>query len=237
MFKLLYQPYKWLFFVPYFALNTVVICSIITQVCKLSPQWANRVLARYWAKSSLLLTPATVDIKGTEYISAGQSYIVVANHASQYDILALYGWLNIRQKWVMKEELRKVPTLGKACESMGHVFIDRAKPKAAAAALQKGQDELLEGESLIFFPEGSRSENGSLGGFKRGAFVVAKEMQLPILPITVKGTESILPSNTLNLMPGRAEITIHQPIAAEVVKESTATALRSSARSVIASAL
>ena len=215
----------------------MIVCSLITQVCKISPRWASRVLASYWARSSLLPTPACVKVIGRGHIQQGQSYIVVANHISQYDILALYGWLDIDLKWVMKEELRKVPTLGTACDAMGHVFIDRSKPKAAAAALKKGQDELKPGESLIFFPEGSRSENGVTGGFKRGAFVTAKELNLPILPVTVKGTETILPSNTLDLMPGTVEITIHPPISQTTVETSNATQLRSLSRDAVISAL
>lgn len=237
MFKLFFQSYKWLFFAPYFALNTVVVCSLITQACKINPRWANRILASYWAKSSLLLTPACVKVTGRENICEGQSYVVVANHTSQYDILALYGWLGIELKWVMKEELRKVPTLGTACAAMGHVFIDRAKPKAAAMALKKGQEDLMPGESLIFFPEGSRSNNGAIGGFKRGAFVCAKELNLPILSITIKGSEKILPSNTLDLMPGKVEIIIHPPIEQAAVASATATHLRNTSRQAIASSL
>jgi len=165
-----------------------------------------------WARLNSWVTPILVQIRGRENIDKAQSYVIVSNHQSQYDIFVLYGWLGIDFKWVMKIELRKVPALGIACEKIGHIFIDRSNTEAALHSLDEAKSKIVNGTSVIFFPEGTRSKDGNLGRFKKGAFKMALDLDIPILPVTISGTRAILPTKTIDIFPGRAYMTIHPPV-------------------------
>ena len=134
-----------------------------------------------------------VSVMGRNNITKNTSYVIVVNHQSYYDILLMYGWLNIDFKWVMKKELQKVPILGMACKKIGHLFIERTNSKEALVTLNEIKKKLVNGTSVVVFPEGTRSKDGNLKVFKRGAFKLAFDLKLPILPVTLVGTGNILP--------------------------------------------
>lgn len=211
-FTFLYQPYKWLIFVPFFILMNAFISIFIGLFSIFCPQKLD-LLAIIWSRLSLYATPVFTNIRGRENIDKEQAYVIVANHASQYDIFVMYGWLGIPFKWVMKQELRKVPVIGWFCELAGHIFIDRSNSSESIERINGVRDHLLKTKtSILFFPEGTRSLTGKPGPFKKGAYIMAHEMGLPILPVTIKGTHSVLPAKTTNLLPGKAEIIIHKPM-------------------------
>ena len=208
----MYQPYKWIFYFPFFALNTLALSLLASMLSGfISHRFIGR-MAALWARMNVFLTPAVINVTGRENIQPGQSYVVVANHQSYYDIPALYGWLGIDFRWVMKHELRKVPGLGIFSERIGHIFVDRRNREAAMASIFAAREKISGGTSVVFFPEGSIFGHGSLGPFKRGAYVFAMDMGLPLLPVTISGTEDILPYKSLDLFPGRVSIAIHSPI-------------------------
>ncbi len=177
-----------------------------------SKEKASRYPSALWAKVSAWITPAVVTVSGREYIDESQAYVVVSNHQSQYDIFLLYGWIGLSVKWIMKKEVRKIPAIGIANEKIGNIFIDRLDPIAAKKTLNDAIAELQDGVGLLFFPEGTRSADGKLLPFKKGAFRIAIEQQIPILPVTVNGTREILPSGSWTPFPGRMSLTIHPPI-------------------------
>lgn len=234
-----YTPWKWLVSVPVIALSTLFFGTLTLLCLKfLPPRQVNRFVPVWWARVNLAWIPATVTVRGTEHLQHGQSYVIVANHLSQIDILALYGHLPLDFRWVMKKELRRVPVIGVTCEGLGHIFVNRQDRHEAIRALEEGKKRLeADGASVMFFPEGTRSIDGRLHGFKKGAFVMAKDMNLPILPVTLRGTDNILPAKTLALLPGRTEIIIHRPIDAAQVQGKTADELMDDARRIIASHL
>lgn len=231
---LAYQVYKWLIYGPLLAVSTVLGAILVVLVCLVNPRLASRWFARSWARFNVCIVPASIKVLGQENFDPQSSYVVVANHISQFDILALYGWLNLDLKWVMKEELRKVPFLGFAAGAMGHVFINRRNPNAAIERLKRIKDELPPGTSLVIFPEGTRKNEGGLGNFKKGAFMMAKDLGLPVLPITITGTDKILPPGSIDLFPGKAFIHIHPPID---TSESSIEELKTQTHSAIARAL
>lgn len=153
-----------------------------------------------------------VKVSGRDNIDPEQSYVVVANHQSFYDVFVLYGFLGIDFKWVMKQEMRSIPGLGIGCEKVGHIFIDRSNRKAALATITAAQSKIVNGTSVVFFPEGTRSRDGTLQKFKKGAFRFALDLDLPILPVTIVGTQEILPSDSLDLLPGKVSLIIDEPI-------------------------
>jgi 1-acyl-sn-glycerol-3-phosphate acyltransferase len=112
----------------------------------------------------------------------------------------------------MKQELRKVPGIGLGCEKVGHIFIDRSDHDASLKSLAAARKKIVNGTSILFFPEGTRRTDGIIGKFKKGAFKMALDLNLPLLPVTIVGTKEILPNKTLDLFPGKVWMTIHEPI-------------------------
>ena len=185
--------------------------SILSAVL-ISPRFGSRYVASLWGRCIAWITPIRVKVSGAEHLREGQSYVITSNHQSQYDIPVIYGWLKLDLKWVIKKELRKIPGIGIGCEKLGHIFVDRKNPDQARGAINKALDGIKDGIGILFFPEGTRSADGQLKSFKKGAFRVALVQGLPVLPVTLKGTWDILPARTFKLFPGRAEMIIHSPI-------------------------
>ncbi len=234
----LYQPYKWLIFAPYLAISTLFFGMVAVILSTLiNPRIGSLIGGALWARLNAYMTPIWVTVAGRENIDKKQSYVIVSNHQSQYDIFVLYGWLGIDFKWVLKQELRKIPGLGIGCEKVGHIFIDRSNHEKALASLNAAKKKIVNGTSVIFFPEGTRSRDGSLGEFKKGAFKMALDLELPILPVTIIGTKNILPSDTTNLMPGSARLIIHSPIPITGYTDENIEGLMDAARTTIAEGL
>jgi 1-acyl-sn-glycerol-3-phosphate acyltransferase len=234
----LYQPYKWLVFAPVMLLLTAGFAvAAVVLVAFASPRRVAQLTGVPWARALAALIPMRVEVEGREHVDPAQSYVLVSNHQSQSDVLVLYGWLGIDFKWVMKQELRKMPGIGVACARLGHIFIDRSNHAAAVATLEAARGTIVDGTSVIFFPEGTRSRNGELLPFKKGAFRMALDLGLPILPLTVTGARDVLPAGTTNLVPGSARLTIHPPIPVEGLTGDDCAALVDEVRSVIASSL
>lgn len=183
------------------------------------------------------MTPICVKVSGNENIDDSQSYVIVSNHQSQYDIFVLYGWLKVDFKWVMKQELRKVPGIGIGCEKVGHIFIDRSDHERALASLNEAKKKIVNGTSVIFFPEGTRSRDGVMKPFKKGAFKMALDLGLPVLPVTIINTRKILPPGTMKLFPGKARLIIHEPVSVAGYNDDNIQELMDKVHSVIGSAL
>jgi len=115
----------------------------------------------------------------------------------------------------MKQEIRKIPFLGYACYRIGHVYIDRKNQEAAIKSLETAKGQIHSGTSVLFFPEGTRTDSSALKPFKKGAFKMALDLGLPVLPITLNGADYVMPNKTLSLMPGTVEMTIHPSISTE----------------------
>ncbi|MBB3187909.1 lysophospholipid acyltransferase family protein [Microbacter margulisiae] len=205
--------YQWCIFVPLFTISTIMTAIstiILAPIFKDSDitYWPARKWSRFACKGMCIKT----EIIGREKIDSSQSYVFAANHQSAYDIFLIYGWLNNRFKWIMKKELRKIPLVGAACESAGHIFIDRSSTVSALKSIETAQRKLQNGASITVFPEGTRSATGKMGKFKRGAFTIAGSIGLPIVPLTIKGTFEVMPKNSYNIHSGKLTLIIHDPI-------------------------
>ncbi len=218
---LLYQPYKWLIFVPILGLSAAFFSILaVTLGVLINARTGSLVGGISWSRLCSALTPMWVKTHGLENIDRKQSYVVVSNHQSHFDIFVVYGWLFMDLKWVMKQELRKVPFIGWACDKLDFIYVDRSDNQKAIESINAAKSKIVNGTSIMFFPEGTRSKNGEIGRFKKGAFKVAMDLNLPILPMTVKGTRKILPSGSFNLLPGKAELVVHKPFSLNGVSES-----------------
>lgn len=208
-----YRIYVWLIYIPLVCVWSLLCGWTAAIVAMLISQRVGSYhVGKAWARPIGWLAPMRVSIRGAEHIEPDTSYVVVCNHASQYDIILVYGWLKLDLRWVMKQELRKVPGLGLACEKVGHIIVDRSNPEAARQSIHAALGRIGGGIGVLFFPEGTRSVDGRLKRFKSGAFRLASEHQLPILPITLLGTHEMLPAKSLDLRPGKVSMVIHPAI-------------------------
>ncbi len=173
-------------------------------------------------------------VRGREHIQPNQRYVILSNHASYFDPPALVLALGLQYRWVIKKELRKVPLFGLALETSRNLFIDRARGSDALESIKQGVAQLPDGTGILMFPEGTRSWDGQLLPFKKGGFVIARDGQLPILPITVRGSHDRLPKGQAAFTPGVIEIVIHPPVA---TADRDLDSLRDQVRGTIAAAL
>lgn len=215
----LYQLVIWL---PLFLAATILTALLTIIGCALGCEYIfSYYPGAYWSKFVCLITLSPVKIIGKEKLNRKQSYIFVANHQGAYDIFLMFGYLGQPIKWVMKQSLRKIPLVGWACEAAGFIFVDQSSPKAAARTIQEAEQRLKNGASIAIFPEGSRSKTGKMAVFKKGAFQMAMNLKLPIVPVTINGSYKIMPIHSYLIHPHRMELIIHEPIpTAALVAES-----------------
>ena len=173
--------------------------------------------AMLWSRFMCWIMLLPVKVEGRELLDMRQSYVFVANHQGPYDIFLVYGYLGRSFRWMMKKSLRNIPLVGKACESAGHIMVDKSGPKAIHRTYEQAEQVLKHGVSLVVFPEGARSFTGHMGKFRRGAFQLADELRLPVVPVTIDGSFDVLPRQKgVNFVTWhRLRLVIHDPIVSE----------------------
>lgn len=209
-FIFLYQIFIWL---PLLVLYTILVSVVAMIGCSLGnekffsyyPGWT-------WSRFLCIITFCKVKVIGKEKLGKNQSYIFVANHQGIYDCWLIFGYLGIPIKWVMKRSLKKIPFIGKACELSGFIFVDNSSLLARVKTIYDAKEKLKSGASIAIFPEGSRTVTGKLGNFKKGAFQIALDLQLPIVPVTLNGSYEVMSRNTIFIRPHKMEVIIHEPI-------------------------
>ncbi len=212
--QLLVIIYHITIFLPLGILTTIICCGIVVIQLPIAgnAKWGNYP-AKAWARILTILSLVRVKVRGTQNIDPNGSYIFVANHQSLFDMPLVYGWLKNNFKWIIKKEFRKMPIMGKTCELMGHIFIDRSNPMRAKQSLEQAKQSIIDGKSSVFlFPEGTRTRNGQVGRFKRGAFTIARDLHLPIVPVSIIGAYEALPKGFNCITPGVIRMVIHKPI-------------------------
>jgi 1-acyl-sn-glycerol-3-phosphate acyltransferase len=189
----------------------------------------------FWACLYLWTMPAwRVSLEGREKIRRRETYLIVSNHQSQLDILVAFR-LFFPFKWVSKAEVFNLPFVGWNMALNQYVKLRRGDKESVARMMAACRRHLARGSSVFFFPEGTRSRDGALKPFKPGAFVLAHEMRLPILPIAIDGTRHALPKYSLNFH-GRHHIRLRvlDPIAYSVFKHLNPPATAEMVRNTIA---
>lgn len=211
--RVLYFIYQWFIAGPIFVVLTIL-TAIVTAAGSL---FGNRDFWGYyppkiWSRLTCRLFLMKVKVCGRENINTDTSYVFVANHQGAYDIWAIYGYLNHNFKWLMKKGLEKIFLVGWACKCAGHVFVDDSSVAGIKDTISSAEKTLKNGMSVVIFPEGSRTYDGKMIPFKRGAFMLAAEFKLPVVPITIDGSFKAMPRTTYNMHPTTIKITIHKPI-------------------------
>ena len=171
-----------------------------------------RRFTRFWAEVLAAGWGMRVRAHGVGQIDSRGPYIFMANHLSHVDIVALFVALPIDVGFLAKKELARVPFLGQAMVAGGHVFIDRKQRESAVQTMAEAALQVRDGASLVVFPEGTRGREESVQAFKTGGFHLARQAGVPIVPVGLRGTRTIMGRGELVIHPGAVDVHVGAPI-------------------------
>ena len=214
--KYLYRIYQLFIALPVIAIGTLVTAVTVIVGCAIgNGHFWGYYPGKLWSKLIVRMLLLPVRVEGREHLQPGHSYVFVSNHQGAFDIFLIYGYLNRNFKWMMKRQLRNIPFVGKACEASHQIFVDKRGPAKIRETYDKARATLRHGMSLVVFPEGARTFTGHMGVFKRGAFMLADELQLEVVPLTINGSFNVMPRmrDMKWVLWHPLRLTIHQPIA------------------------
>ncbi|GFO58737.1 1-acyl-sn-glycerol-3-phosphate acyltransferase [Geomonas silvestris] len=181
---------------------------------------AGHACARFWSVWSLKVAGIKVAVSGQELVPAGGPVIYMGNHQGNFDINALTVAIPRMFSWIAKEELFRVPLFGAAMRRAGYIPLDRSDGRKALKSMAQAAQRIASGTSVVIFPEGTRTMDGSLLPFKRGAFLLAAKAGVPIVPFTINGSRERNPRNRLELYPGTISVSFSAPLESAGVPES-----------------
>jgi 1-acyl-sn-glycerol-3-phosphate acyltransferase len=167
---------------------------------------------RWWARSVLWASGVKVEFEGLDRLAGSGPRVVVANHESWFDVIALVGHLPWAYKFVAKQELARVPFWGRAFQACGHILVDRANRQSAPQAIERARKARDDNALIILFPEGTRSPDGTLLPFKKGAFVLALQLGAPLIPVALIGGRHILGKGRWDVRPGTLRVVVGEPM-------------------------
>ena len=168
---------------------------------------------RLWAQALLRLAGVKVRFENVEVLDPDRPQVLVANHSSWFDVLALAAWLPGRYVFVSKKEVRNIPFLGYTIERCGHIYIDRSDHQKALQSLDEARVKLeREKPTVIMFPEGTRSATGELQRFKKGAFVLAIQTGADVVPAAISGSRQVMRKHSLLVHAGTVVVRLGEPI-------------------------
>jgi 1-acyl-sn-glycerol-3-phosphate acyltransferase len=169
-------------------------------------------VTRTWPRMVMNVCNVSLTVRGVEYLQPGTAYVFVANHASMFDILAVLAGIPGRVNLILKKELTRVPIWGWGLLVSPYIVIDRSNARKAMQSLEQAEQRIRNGASVLLFPEGTRTRDGKMQPFKRGAFSLAARSGAPIVPVTINGSFRILPKGSFRINSGHIELVIHKPI-------------------------
>lgn len=213
--KYLYRTYQLLIALPLIAIYTIITSLMVIIGCTIgNGHFWGYYPGKWWAQFIIRILMLPVKVEGRENLVKEQSYVFVANHQGAFDIFLIYGFLCRNFKWMMKRQLRQMPFVGKACEAAHHIFVDKRGASKIRATYDSARQTLQGGMSLVVFPEGARTFSGHMGVFKRGAFMLADDIELPVVPLTINGSFDIMPRtrDMKWVIWHPLRLTIHKPI-------------------------
>jgi 1-acyl-sn-glycerol-3-phosphate acyltransferase len=175
---------------------------------------------RTWALAVSKAMGLTFSLQGAEKVVPGASYIIAPSHQGNADILALMRTLPMPFRWVIKKELLRIPFFGSALGGIGSVAINRSNREQSVKSIQEASEKLKNGWSILIYPEGTRTPDGHLLPFKKGAFMLAVQTGVPILPVTQNGAFKVLPKKRMGFRPGHITVVIGDPISTEGLTEA-----------------
>lgn len=203
----------------------------------LTPEVCDRRLER-WSRSIVERARIALSVEGREHARPGESFVLMSNHQSLYDVPIIYQALQRRIRMVAKQELFRVPLWGRAMRSAGFICLDRKNRERSRQTLLASADILRGGTSIWIAPEGTRSRSGELGEFRKGGFHLALQSGCRILPISINGTRAVLPAKGARVTDGCAvRVVVHPPVDPRDYGEARRDELIAAVRAAIAGAL
>jgi 1-acyl-sn-glycerol-3-phosphate acyltransferase len=169
-------------------------------------------IARNWARSALSMNGSKINVSGLENVPKDGGVLFIANHQSNFDIPIIMGYVPRDKGFIAKLELSKVPSFGRWMKYIGCVFIDRGDARQSLKAINHAAERLKEGHSLVIFPEGTRSADGTVGQFKPGSLKMAMKAKVPIVPVTISGSINIMPKGSMLIRSATVEVIISPPL-------------------------
>lgn len=214
MFRTLLAGIRALVLLPVFFLLTVVSATFVVVYGAFRPAAPiHDKIIKMWSGAWLMLPPVRLDVEGTAKVDPKQRYVVVSNHLSMFDIPTLIRVLPLHGRFLAKKEVFDVPLMGRAMRTMGIIEINREQGRSTRAAINEGVRVAAErGYSLLVFPEGTRGTGTDFLPFKNGAFRIAIDTGLPLLPVVIEGTDRVSKPGSKLFYPGRASIRVLDPI-------------------------
>jgi 1-acyl-sn-glycerol-3-phosphate acyltransferase len=171
-----------------------------------------QVAAHYWSRFLMFFSGVRITLSGLENVPKGKPGVIAANHQAAADILLVLAYLPTTFRFAIKKELFKIPVFGWYLRKAGYISIDRKSTLSAYRTVEKIIEIIKTGESVLIFPEGTRTRTGELGRFKRGSLLAALKSGAPIIPVAISGSFHIIPSGTWMLNPCPVKFTVAPPI-------------------------
>jgi len=169
-------------------------------------------VARLWARSILFVSRIKVTVSGLSNVDSSKSFIYMSNHQSNFDIPVLLAYIPGQFRWLAKAELFRIPIFGHGMRGAGYISIDRFNRDSAFQSIAQAAKKIKDGVSVMIFPEGTRSKDGSIRPFKKGGFIMAVDSGVPIVPVVIRGTWPIMSKESLRINRGDVHLDIKQPI-------------------------
>jgi 1-acyl-sn-glycerol-3-phosphate acyltransferase len=190
--------------------------------------------ARTWSRWLLFVNGTRVDVEGLEHVVLDRPQVIIGNHVSWFDVLAIAATLPKRFRFVAKQELGRVPVFGAAWKAAGHISVDRSDTHSAVASLEHaGRLMRADNSAVVIFPEGTRSADGKLLPFKKGGFMLALVNGTDVVPVAVTGTRAMLPKGSWRVRKGRITLRFAPAIATAQLPATCRDALIAGVRSEI----
>lgn len=197
----------WVVFWTFICGSTVILISLFKQGGA-----ASHFASSIWGLGILVGARVKVSVEGGEHIDPQGTYVYMANHQSMFDIPILLGHLPTPFRWLAKKELFDIPFFGLSIKRAGYISIDRSNRKSAHESIVEAARKISSGASVVIFPEGTRSEDGTIQPFKSGGFHLALRSGKPIVPVVIHGAHPILPKGRFRIQSGKVIVSIGSPI-------------------------
>lgn len=227
---------KSLFIIAWIILDTLLmsICAIFLSLFSRTGN-APHIIGRFWGKSILWASGIKVNVKGLSNLDFSGPCVFMCNHQSNFDILVLFAELPAQFRWIAKAELFKIPLFASAMRGAGYISIDRKNRTSAIKSIAAAAEKIRNGVCVMIFPEGTRSPDGKIGNFKKGGFYLARDAGVPIVPLVINGTWSIMSKDSLKITPGSVQLSILPPIDTSVYTDDNKDVLISKVKEKISS--
>jgi 1-acyl-sn-glycerol-3-phosphate acyltransferase len=192
-----------------------------------------RAIGGAWSRRLLRLLGVEVRVSGLEHVPPGPA-VYAANHASTLDIFVVFGHLPVDFRIIYKKSLSLIPLVGWAIRLGGHIPIDRSNPVRARRSIDAAARRIRGGTSVVVFPEGTRSPDGTVRRFKRGSFGLAIDTGVPVVPVSLIGVKAVVPRGLTSLRPGTVRVELHPPVPVATRSPDEAAALAEEVRQIVA---